>query len=71
MYPSQTQSVQVAKVVLETQRLFGAPQDCMDASEEYARKVGNVSAGMNLLEASGWGGDVVTFRFEGIAGRKD
>ena len=59
------QSVQVAKCRLETQRLFRAPQDCMDAEEEFARHDGKVLASFDLYRTFGWeaSSDAVTFVF--------
>ncbi|KKM18576.1 hypothetical protein LCGC14_1664280 [marine sediment metagenome] len=57
------QSVQVARCLLETQRLFKAPEDCMDAEEEFARHEGRVLASFDLHWTFGWNSDVVTFVF--------
>ncbi len=58
-------TVQVAKCKLETQRLFKAPEDCMDACEEFARHEGRVLASFDLYRTSGWvnDSDTVTFVF--------
>ena len=57
------QVVQVAKCRLETQRLFRAPQDCMDACEEFARQDGKVLASFDLYQTSGWVNDSDTVMF--------